>query len=97
MYDSDYNGRADDGDNPILCKCNCVAVKHVAFEGCWTGRRFLACAGEVCSTEFRLNAIFFDSVLTKCSLLCHLCFRKEKHVTLSTGWIMSGLNPFAKA
>uniref|UniRef100_A0ACD5W8I6 Uncharacterized protein n=1 Tax=Avena sativa TaxID=4498 RepID=A0ACD5W8I6_AVESA len=46
MYDSDYNGRADDGDNLILCKCNCVVVKHVAFEGCWTGRRFLACAGE---------------------------------------------------
>ena len=47
MYDSDYCGRADDGPMPVLCKCKNVAMKHVAFEGCWTGRRFYACSGEV--------------------------------------------------
>lgn len=46
MYDSDYSGLADDLPRPIRCRCNGIPVKNVAFEGCWTGRRFLSCAGE---------------------------------------------------
>ncbi|CAM0912740.1 unnamed protein product [Alopecurus aequalis] len=45
-YDSDYNGLADAGPRTILCKCNLVPEKFVAFEGSWTGRRFLACGGQ---------------------------------------------------
>uniref|UniRef100_A0ACD5UQ46 Uncharacterized protein n=1 Tax=Avena sativa TaxID=4498 RepID=A0ACD5UQ46_AVESA len=46
MYDSDYCGVAKEGPNPIRCRCNAVAVKNVAFEGCWTDKRFLSCPGE---------------------------------------------------
>ncbi|XBI91058.1 hypothetical protein VPH35_028503 [Triticum aestivum] len=54
MYDSDYRGLADDGDKPICCKCNSVPSKFVGFEGCWTGRMFLACSGEVCELIYKM-------------------------------------------
>lgn len=45
MYDSDYCGLVD--GEQVLCKHNCVAAKFVCFEGHNTGRRFLACAGQL--------------------------------------------------
>jgi hypothetical protein len=47
MYDSDYCGLDDEDETKIRCHCNSTVQKCVAFEGCWTGRRFLACAGMV--------------------------------------------------
>uniref|UniRef100_A0ACD6AF74 Uncharacterized protein n=1 Tax=Avena sativa TaxID=4498 RepID=A0ACD6AF74_AVESA len=46
IYDSDWCGLADDGAEPILCKCGFVATKFVGFEGYNTGRRFLSCEGQ---------------------------------------------------
>ena len=73
MYDSDYNGLADDEPKPIRCKCNDVAEKHVAFEGCWSGRRFLACSGQVCDViELMLLSFFvLDQHWGSCCF--HLC------------------------
>ncbi|CAM0957273.1 unnamed protein product [Alopecurus aequalis] len=45
MYDSDYCG-LDDGQEPARCNCHGVAAKFVCYEGCYTGRRFLGCAGQ---------------------------------------------------
>ena len=69
MYDSDYSGFATEGPKPIRCKCNQITVKNVAFEGCWTGRRFLSCAGEVCVCAILL-------------ILSHCLFCSHEHVDL---------------
>jgi hypothetical protein len=47
IYDSDYCG-SDDGVPAKRCKHRAVAGKFVAFEGSYTGRRFLRCDMEVC-------------------------------------------------
>ena len=47
MYDSDYCGLAEREN--VVCKHNSIAAKFVCFEGYNTGRRFLACAGQVCA------------------------------------------------
>ncbi|XP_051187884.1 uncharacterized protein [Lolium perenne] len=44
-YDSDFCGLADEGGSTVTCKHGVVAARFVAFDGCWTGRRFLGCAG----------------------------------------------------
>jgi hypothetical protein len=47
IYDSDYCG-SDDGVPAKQCKHRAVAGKLVAFEGSYTGRRYLGYDVEVC-------------------------------------------------
>jgi hypothetical protein len=47
MNDSEFCGLADDGEEPVLCDCGFVAKKFVGWGGYNTGRRFLACEGQV--------------------------------------------------
>ncbi|CAM0957774.1 unnamed protein product [Alopecurus aequalis] len=71
-YDSDYNGLADDGPRTILCKCNLVPEKFVAFEGSWTGRRFLACGGqngETCDFVQWVDAVWPNTLAKSLSKL----------------------------
>ncbi|CAM0955585.1 unnamed protein product [Alopecurus aequalis] len=44
IYDSDFCGLAD--EYPVLCKHQSVTQKFVCFDGCYTGRKFLGCAGQ---------------------------------------------------
>ncbi|XP_051211511.1 uncharacterized protein [Lolium perenne] len=44
-YDSDFCGLADEGGRTVTCKHGVVVARFVAFDGCWTWRRFLGCAG----------------------------------------------------
>ena len=59
IYDSDWCGLADDGAEPILCKCGFVVAKFVGFEGYNTGRRFLSCEGKVCDQMFVPFSLIF--------------------------------------
>lgn len=54
-YDSDFCGLADDGEEPVLCKCGFVAAKFVAWGGCNTGRRYLACEGQQVCEHFLIS------------------------------------------
>jgi hypothetical protein len=47
MNDSEFCGLADDGEEPVICDCGFVAKKFVGWGGYNTGRRFLACEGQV--------------------------------------------------
>jgi hypothetical protein len=57
-----------------------VVVKHVAFEGCWTGRRFLACPGEVC-VRHDLSCSYTSLDLMHCVVLTVDC-----HAIYILGW-----------